>query len=88
MKSQLFGFLFTFLAGPIGLLYSSASAALSVFLIAVVFGLPSGGAGAIIGWPLAIIVSFFTVRARNKKLSLEERRHQEIVSAIRHGETV
>ena len=53
-KSQLIGFLLTFLVGPLGLFYSSAPAALGFLLAAIVFGVLTAGI-ALFVIPISII---------------------------------
>lgn len=79
-KSQFVGFLLTFLFGPLGLLYSNVALAIAFIIVAIILAYATMGMGAVIMWPLSIIVGFFTVGSVNKKADLEERRHQELVS--------
>lgn len=66
-KSQVAGFVLTFFFGPLGLFYSNWVAGLifSAFAL-ILFGtiiVP------ILCWILAIIISFFTVSAHNRKVA-------------------
>ena len=71
-KSQFVGFLLTLCFGPFGLLYSSVPAALTL----IFFGFPivflTAGLGAIVVWPVSIIVGFFTVARWNKELGFAD----------------
>ena len=82
-KSQLTGLLLTFFFGPLGLFYSSVSAALAFTLATLVFGAMTAGLGALLIWPISIIIGFFTVHSYNQKVALEERRHQELLQATK-----
>lgn len=85
-KSQLIGFLLTFLVGPLGLFYSSAPAALGFLLAAIVFGVLTAGIALFVIWPISIITGFFTVHRHNSKVALEERRHKELLEATKATE--
>lgn len=87
-KSQLVGFMLTFLFGPIGLFYSSAAAALGFLIFALALGfltLGLGAIGALLMWPVSILVGFATVSRFNARVALEEKRHRELVRAARTG---
>ncbi len=87
-KSQLVGFVLTFFFGPLGLFYSSIAAALAVLIgmflyaavmpVLVIFLAP-------ILWLVSIGLSFATVAAYNRRAELEDRRHEELVTATRGG---
>ena len=81
MKSQFVQFLLTFFFGPLGLFYSSIAAAIGFIIAAIVFGSISLGVGALVIWPITILVGFATVSKHNKRIAEEERRHQELVQA-------
>ena len=87
-KSQIVGFILTLLFGPLGLFYSSVPAALGFLVAAIVFGLFTGGVGAVLIWPVSIIVGVFTVRRHNDQVALEETRHQELLEATKTGRHV
>ena len=70
-KSQFVGFLLTLCFGPFGLLYSSVPAALILIFIGLFIGLFTAGIGAIVIWPISILVGFVTVARWNERL----RRH-------------
>ncbi len=96
-KSQLIGFVLTFLFGPVGLFYSSVPAALALTI----------GAGGLTGiffvilpalflelillvillnlllWLVSIGLSFATVAAFNRRAAVDDRRHEELVAATR-----
>ena len=96
-KSQLVGFVLTFLFGPVGLFYSSVPAALALTI----------GAGGLTGiffiilpalflelillvillnlllWLVSIALSFATVAAFNRRAAVDDRRHEELVAATR-----
>ena len=80
-KSQLTGFILTVLFGPLGLFYSSVPAAFGGIFFLFAFGIITFGIGAFLIWPIFILMSFYTVNRYNKKVALEERRHEEIVNA-------
>lgn len=82
-KSQFAGFLLTLLFGPLGLFYSSVPAALGFVVAVIAIGAMTGGVGAILIWPIVIIVSFFTVSSYNSKIEIEEKRHKELVEATK-----
>ena len=82
-KSQLIGFILTFLFGPLGLFYSSIPAALGFLIASIIFGLLTVGMALIVIWPLSIITGFFTVHRHNSEAALEERRHKELLEATK-----
>lgn len=84
-KSQIVGFLLTFFFGPLGLFYSSAAAAAGLLVAAILLGLTTLGIGAILLWPVSILVGFATVSRFNGRVALEERRHRELVRSARSG---
>lgn len=87
-KSQLVGFLLTLLLGPLGLFYSSIAAALALLLLTFGAAFATtfiGGLGALVAWPLSILVGFATVSRYNSRVALEERRHREVVRAAGGG---
>jgi hypothetical protein len=96
-KSQLVGFVLTFLFGPIGLFYSSVPAALALTIgasgltgIFFVF-LPALFLELILLvvlmnlllWLVSIGLSFATVAAFNRRAAVDDRRHEELVAATR-----
>jgi Na+/melibiose symporter-like transporter len=86
-KSQLVGFVMTFILGPLGLFYSSTPAAVGFLLAGMVLGvLTVGVAFFVVIWPASIITGFFTVHRYNSKVALEERRHKELLEATKGKE--
>nr|WP_319381271.1 hypothetical protein [Thiomicrorhabdus sp.] len=65
-KSQLIGFVLTFLLGPLGLFYSSWVAALILCVIA--FSTAFTIFIPVICWLLSILVGFFAVNKHNEKV--------------------
>lgn len=65
-KSQVIGFVLTFLFGPLGLLYASVAAGLIMMLVSIVAGVITLGTGLIICWPITWIVSFIMINKHNK----------------------
>jgi hypothetical protein len=84
-KSQIIQLLLNLVFGPLGLFYSNWVAGLLFTLIAV--GLSAGlfGFGWFLVYPFVIATGFFTVWRFNKRVKIDERRHQEIVEAARQG---
>lgn len=80
-KSQLISFLLTLFLGPIGLFYSSVAAALGFIIAAIAFGAVTYGVGALIIWPISILVGAAMVSKYNQKVDLEEKRHKELLAA-------
>ena len=86
-KSQLIGFVLTFLFGPLGLFYSSVPAALAFLFAGIVFGFITVGMALVVIWPASIITGFFTVHRFNSNVVLEERRHKELLEATKGTES-
>jgi hypothetical protein len=88
MKSQFSGFLLTFFFGPLGNFYSSIGAGIGLTLAAIVFGLMTAGIGALLIWPISIIVSAASISSHNEKITkAESDRKKEIKKADRqHAE--
>lgn len=80
-KSHLVQALLALLLGPFGLFYSSIAAALAMILLAAAVATWTLGIGALLFWPLSIPVGIATVWRHNKRVRLEERRHQELLQA-------
>lgn len=87
-KSQFLGLGLTFFFGPLGLLYSSLSAAffciaMAVFLALVTAGI--GGIGALLIWPVTWVISLITVSSHNHKVFLEDERFQKMLEATKYS---
>ena len=82
-KSYVLQFILTLLFGPLGMFYSSTAAALAFLLAAIVFGGFTFGAALLLIWPLCIVVSLFMVSNFNGKVDLDDRRHEELVRAVK-----
>lgn len=82
-KSYIFQFLLTLLLGPVGLFYSSTPAALGFILASLVLVPVSLGLAVVLIWPICILVGFSMVARHNHKLSVENRRHEELLKAVR-----
>ena len=82
-KSYVLQFILTLLFGPLGMFYSSTAAALAFLLAAIVFGSFTLGAALLFIWPLCIVVSLFMVSNFNEKADLDDRRHEELVRAVK-----
>ena len=80
-KSQLFQFLLTLFLGPLGLFYSSIAAGIGFVLAAFSFGAFTYGLGALLLWPISILVGFFTVSKYNGLIDKEDKKHQELLQA-------
>ncbi len=83
-KSQVIQLLLSLVFGPLGLFYSSLAGGVLFTLVAA--GLSAGFFG--IGWflvyPFVLLVGFLTVHRRNQEFREGERRHQDVVDAMRH----
>ncbi len=77
-KSQFVGFLLTLFLGPFGLFYSSVLAGAIFAVIAIAIGAFTEGVGAVVVWPICVIIGFFTVHNYNSILSVEEGRKTNI----------
>ena len=82
-KSYFLQFILALLFGPLGMFYSSTAAAIAFLLAAIVFGDFTFGVALLFIWPLCIIVSLFMVSNFNDKVALEDRRHEELVRAVK-----
>lgn len=85
-KSYIVQMLWAIIAGPLGLFYSSPAAGVVFLVIAVLLAVASGGLLLVFVWPVAIAAGFVTVHSYNEKAELEERRHQELVAAVKGGQ--
>lgn len=66
-KSQLVGFVLTFLFGPLGLLYSAPVAAVLLLVGAVLTGFLTFGLSALLFWPISILWSIVAVSLHNQQ---------------------
>lgn len=84
-KSQIVQLLLSLLFGPLGLFYSSLVGGILFTLIAA--GLSAGflGVGWFIVYPFVLFAGFFTVSRRNREVRLDQRRHEDVVEAMREG---
>lgn len=80
-KSYLVQFFLNLFFGPLGLFYSSVAAAIAFTIAAVMIAFVTFFIGAFFVWPVTILVGFYTVSRYNKKVELDEQRHQEIMNA-------
>jgi hypothetical protein len=80
-KSQFIQFLLTLLFGPVGLFYSSMAAGFGFLIATISFGTFFFGLGALIFWPISIIVGFFTVSRYNGIIEKEDIKHQELLKS-------
>jgi len=69
----------------LGLFYSSAAGAIGLILAAISFGALTAGIGALVVWPISIMVGFATVSSYNAKIETEARRHEETLEAVREA---
>jgi hypothetical protein len=67
-KSQVLQFALTLVLGPIGLLYGSPAAGITLFICAMLLALGSGGFGALLVWPISIGFGFFAINRGNRRL--------------------
>ena len=87
-KSQVVGLLLTFFFGPLGLFYSSVAASLGLILGAILAILALPVLGMLLAplvWLASIAIGFATVASFNRRASLEDQRHAELVEAARDG---
>ena len=82
-NSQLIGFLLTLVFGPLGLFYSSVAAIIGCILLAIALGAVTAGIGALVFWPISILVGINTVGRYNVKIEVEEKRHKEFLEPQR-----
>lgn len=68
-KSFALQFALAAVLGPVGLLYSSPIAGISLFFFTILLGLYTGGWGGFLTWPISIVTGFFTVRGYNRRVS-------------------
>jgi hypothetical protein len=68
-KSQWVQLALTVVFGPLGLFYSSALWAILLSLAALVFAYDTGGYGALLVWPVAIVTGVLCVRSYNRRPS-------------------
>lgn len=80
-KSYLVQFILNVFFGPLGLFYSSVAAAIAFTIAAVMVAFVTFFVGAFFVWPITILVGFYTVSRYNKKVDLDEQRHQELMNA-------
>jgi hypothetical protein len=69
-KSRFIAFLLTFFFGPIGLLYTTVLGALIMTIFGGLFIFLTAGFGAIIIWPLSMIIAVLTAGKRNVKAQI------------------
>ena len=84
-KSQIIGLILTAIFGPLGLFYSSVPAAIAMVILAIFAGSTLCIVGALFVWPLCMLLSLFTVHRHNRAVTIEERRHEQLVQATRQG---
>ena len=68
MKKSQFVQLGLTLFGPLGLFYSSSSAAWFLIILALISGVLTFGIGALLVWGLSPIVGFLSVSSHNSKV--------------------
>ena len=84
-KSQLIQLLLNLFLGPLGLFYSNWIVAAVFTLIAIGLSVGLFGWGWLLVYPFVLITGFITVARHNRAVTLDERRHNEIVDAAREG---
>ena len=67
-KSTLLAVVLAFCFGPLGLLYSSITGAIVMFIFGAIITIITLGYGAFILWPICAIWAFFATRSHNSKL--------------------
>jgi hypothetical protein len=67
-KSVGVSLLLTFFFGPLGLLYSTISGAIVMFIICFLVGIVTFGIGCLITWPICMIWGVTASNAYNKKI--------------------
>ena len=77
-KSQVTGVLLTLFFGPIGLLYSSIAAGVSLILVAIGVGVLTAGIGAIVLWLCSIPVGVYTVSRHNQSIAVAATRQRAL----------
>lgn len=82
-KSYIVQLLWTVIAGPLGLFYSSIAAGIVFLVIAVLLAMASGGLLLVFLWPVTMVAGLAAVYGYNEKIEVEERRHQELVAATK-----
>jgi hypothetical protein len=78
----------TLIFGPLGLFYSSGAAAIGCILLAIALGAVTAGIGALVFWPISILVGINTVGRYNVKIEVEEKRHKELLEATKTGNSL
>jgi hypothetical protein len=67
VKSQWVQLALAVVFGPLGLFYSSVLWAILLSLAALVFAYDTGGYGALLVWPVAMVTGALCVRSRNRR---------------------
>ena len=81
-KSQGAGLTLTLLFGPLGLLYASVTWGLILFGIAFLVGLFTFGIGALLAWPVSILLSFILINGQNEQYVTQ---HNQNVEQANHN---
>ena len=82
-KSYLTQLILSILLGPLGMFYSSTAAAIGFLLAALIFGAMTYGLALLLIWPLCVIVSLYMVFGHNEKVDIEQKKHQELLQAMK-----
>jgi hypothetical protein len=72
-KSVGLAVLLAVLFGPLGLLYSTVSGAIVMFLVNLLIGLFTFGIGLVFTWPLCGVWAYFATKSYNRALMAGER---------------
>lgn len=82
-KSQIIQLILSVLFGPLGLFYSSLAGGVLFTLVAAGLSVGFFGIGWFVVYPFVLLAGFFTVSRRNREFREGERRHQDVVEAMR-----
>ncbi|WP_018674549.1 hypothetical protein [Riemerella columbina] len=72
-KSVGISLLLTFFFGPIGMLYSTVSGAIIMFIISCIVGIFTLGVGLFITWPICMIWGAIAANNYNKKITIQQK---------------
>jgi len=84
-KSQILQLILSVLFGPLGLFYSSLAGGVLFTLVAAGLSVGFFGIGWFLVYPFVLIAGFFTVSSRNREFREGERRHQDVVEALKQN---
>ena len=70
-KSVLLAVVLAFCFGPLGILYSSITGAIVMFIFGAIITIITLGYGAFILWPICALWAFFATRSHNSRLRRE-----------------